>query len=532
MEEEWEEHPTSPPTLDGILHVQKPSGKFVLRQCALCENFLYIFGETASPRSDRPLSRICLQALTVTNSSDQPLGFNLVSSTTGYKTRFLAISVDDKRQWVTAVHSAISSSTTTSVLQRVASVRRMTLRPGPTLDRSAAAQCQGQLEKRQGFGAYKPRWCEMRSGAGLAYSKYQSSSDDAFKIIPLNPFNLRVSQDKLRFSLVSPNGTEVFFRCKSEGEFQKWTSALQAEIAALTSGSGDARAGAAVERRSLRSDGAESSRSFDDRVSLTSPTADFPPDADSGNSGSLDAETMRELIDLGSDVPIAAPLRSHSLEAGMSEIPSLAPVMLESISSSYHPTKDTPGIQSEVNRYLETCVTYGLPAMVARLHERMLLPIVSPFEAVEKHITILSLDMDHLRTALSELMARYGQEACIRDVVLTVDRTLRIYRHVRERLLVRKNIAAFREQKDQKKLPHGVNGTLHFISLLIKHERGAPSVENWNRVRQLVVALIERLEDFRLEFDVYDESLRTVLDMEQTIQDAHDWLVVHESIAR
>jgi hypothetical protein len=411
----------------------------------------------------------------------------------------------------------------------------------------------------------------VRAGVGLAYSKYQSSSDDAFKIVPLNAADFSASAEKLRFGLIDSDGRDIYFKCKSIEEFQQWTDAIRKQMGvdptSINPGTASsrnasfiaARAAAVADRQSAKSDDAEILSGDSGRqqehpasplisprivaatgsVGTTTTTAQQAKDDDIDIA--LDEESAHELQDLCSDVPILVYVpptnatnrsnRPRSVDGGLSDLPNWAPATLESISATYHPTADTPGIETEVDRYLDTCVTYGLPAMVSRLQSRMLLPVVAPFEAVEKHITILCLDMDNLRTALSELLRRYGHEACIRDVVLTVDRTLRIFRHVRERLLVRKNIAAYREQKT-KRLPHGIDGSLRFVAKLIAHERGAPSAENWQRVRELVVVLIERLAEFRLEFDVFDESLRTVLDMEQCIQDAHDWLVVHESIIR
>ena len=539
MEEEWQDAPAAPAVFEGPLQVlSRASGKYVPRHCSIVEQYMYIYADPMNA-DDAPLSRVFLQALTVTNSSEHPLGFSLITDTQ-VKSRFLALSVDDKRQWVTSIHNAISNSTSTSVLQRVASKRRLTIRGSTTnvvVDRSLAAQCQGKLEKRQGFGSYKLRWCEMRAGVGLAYSKFQSSSDDSFKIIQLNPFNFSTTPEKMRFVLVNTDGTEFFFRCKSMPEFDYWCQAIQNEIAAQMQqqGSGadssSAIAAAAAEKKSNRSEKESVVSLITSRP--TSPSTSGPP------SGLMDPEVMMEIADLESDKSVVpnrfhgnrSPAGGSSLAGGI-DLLNMPPVQLESVCATYRPSKDTPGVREEVNRHLESCVTYGLPAMVCRLHERMLMPIVEPFPAVNEHINLLDLDIAQLRKAFLELLQKFGQEVCLHDVVLTIDRTLRIYTHVRERLLVRKNIAAFREQKDHFGLKQGVNGTLHFVHLLIKQERGAPSLENWNRVRVLVVALLECLSAFRLDYDVYDESLRTVLDIEQTVQDAHDWLVVHESIVR
>jgi hypothetical protein len=252
------------------------------------------------------------------------------------------------------------------------------------------------------------------------------------------------------------------------------------------------------------------------------------PVNESINVDEFDAQTLLELADLTSDDPMlwVDPSSPHTFfypGRGQS-------FYVESIGCSYNPTQDTLGAEEKLKDYIAIAVPHGIPVLMERFSERMFAPILTPYRAVNEHLIFLDLDAKQLRECLSYIFSNFGDEECARAVISGIDFTLRLFAITKERIVIRRNIAAFREEREKCGLKLGLNDTLEYMHRLVVRERGIPSEANWRKVRKLFSALFAFLEEFREEFDVFDDSEATVVEVEDIMVRAEQWLEWHKPV--
>lgn len=206
-------------------------------------------------------------------------------------------------------------------------------------------------------------------------------------------------------------------------------------------------------------------------------------------------------------------------------------VYLESVSCLYDPHDDSEEFHEHLPEILQQRVTYGVTTMVDRLKDRMYTPFIDEtYTALNEHIVLLDLDTQELRKTLSQLLQEFGNEEGLRAVAVSMDDVLRQYTHVRELLVVRRNIAAFRCQRDFGGLKLGIDGTLEFINKLVTRDRGAPTEVNYKRVLQMYQSLYQCFDDFRLEFDAFDVSRDAIEEIELGLVRTAEWLAINEPL--
>lgn len=223
-------------------------------------------------------------------------------------------------------------------------------------------------------------------------------------------------------------------------------------------------------------------------------------------------------------------------------------VYLESVSMLYDPIKSSPSLDEgsgkgddgeapaqdeshDIDAVVLRIAPRASAEMLSRILDRMYTPFVEEtYAALNEHMVLLDLDVNELRQQLTSLLDTYGAYEAIRSTVIACDDVLRQYTAVRDALGVRRNIAAFRAQKDHHGLKLGVDGTLEFVAKLVSKDRGAPSETNFRRVQQMYGHLYQCLEHFRLEFDVFDESRPTIEALEMALLRTSEWLAITEPL--
>ena len=240
---------------------------------------------------------------------------------------------------------------------------------------------------------------------------------------------------------------------------------------------------------------------------------------------SIDGETLMELADLEAADPIYGQAQSPQRER--SALIRGQVIEIESVCREYCASKTSGDFEERFEKFLKAKLSYSLDDMISRLQDKMFVPITHPYSAVNEHINLLDLDSSTLRGVLNGMLDTFGKEEGAFLAVERIDGCLRMYSVVRERLVVRRDIAQFREQPGKVGLKLGVDGTLHFIEKLVQKERGEPSKENWVRVRDMADLLYKALDQFRADYDVFDESEDTILDVEDGISAAEAWLQMH-----
>lgn len=489
MEEEWRGRPQGVALVKDLLFVMGGRGlTYQPRRAELYGAYLYLYD---SDHYDE-CTRIHLQALSITDNSDDKNGFTLLSFIGGgkHKTKFKCSSLDQKRTWVTHLHNAISDATGDETLQTMVTSANAKFE----LDRRDPPLIEGLIEKRGGWpSSYHPRWCEVRRNVGLIYGKSREAPDSTFKIVPLRGKTINTAEEKLRIGILGTEG-EIFLKFANVDDFQKWHHMIQLEVKGI----------------------AEPPKH---------PTAEIE---EMVVEEELDEETQLELADLQSREPVKPKKKEE--KKPHKEAAAFGPLYLESICQEYHPTRNTPGYETELQHFLDTVVTYGLAAMLDRFQERMFVPISKPFARVNEHINLLDLDASQLRKVLADMLELHGQEEAARPHVERTDAVLRTFTVVRERLLIRREIAAFCEQPGKCGLKPGLLGTVAAISAMTHKERGMPTTEQWEKVQRTLSLLVGCLDQFRYEFDIFDEACDTIVEVQTAINTAQQWLLIHRPL--
>lgn len=521
-----------PPRRERVLYgrLSKTCGPFQTYQHRIVElhpSFLYLFHDgEGDAAATQPYSRIPLEGLTVANNSESPNGFSLVAPD-GRKVKFIAESLDSKRVWTGQLRKEIEKAAPKDSEGKLVgsgggAAGTFMSSAKFHLDRSQPSICEGFLQKRNGMSAYHPRWCEARRNVGIAYGKYKSSADDSFKVLGLRGRHVAFSEEKLRFTIETEDDV-YHFKCATVDDFALWRDAIaQIDSAAVASPAAAAGAagmytttGAGPHHRGVGGAGPL-------RQAM---------DADGGGDGldddveAIDGETLMELADLEAPSPIRGTAQSPERER--SKRLRSGAITVESVCREYNARRASPGFKERFDAFVQTRLAHELGDMVDRFLDRMFVPVTRPFTAVNEHLNLLDLDASKLRNLLNEILDNFGEEEGAFPAIERIDAALRLYRCVREQLVVRRDIATFREQAGKAGLPLGIDGTIHFIEKMLQQERGEVKPEQWQKVKHTVAQLYDALEEFRLDFDVFDESEETILDVEAAIEAGEQWLDVH-----
>ncbi|RNF11211.1 uncharacterized protein Tco025E_06677 [Trypanosoma conorhini] len=392
------------------------------------------------------------------------------------------------------------------------------------------------LKKGDHFGHYSRRWFELRKGEGLFYAARENPPPKSFRRVSLQGLSATFVEDEGKIIIPpSPScGRGMVLKCLQPDEFVRWRGAIQVESSCYspTSHENVADAPAAETSASVPSGtsgeaaaaGCAGHFAGDSSVpfSLTSLGGNsLHSTAIALEQGNLSqaAEAARaftamellELEDLQSDTPC--------------DCAAITEEYLESIGEKYKPVKATAGMEAELQKYYDECLPYGFRATLQRLWQRLFLPIREPYDSVKEHMVLLDLDVERLRDCLKSMLRMYGEEVAVRGAVEELDYILRVYKCVREQLLIRLEIAAFREQPNQCGFPLGVSGTIARMKEL--QSSNISSTTHHDEVMEAWKTMYQALCTFRLEFDVFDESEETILTMESALNEMGVWLQQH-----
>ncbi|ORC90283.1 uncharacterized protein TM35_000093330 [Trypanosoma theileri] len=505
-----------------------------------------------------PFSCIIFElGISVKDSSKGPNAFS-ISGKTGSKIILQAPSSASKAEWVRHItgliqgdSSLISSSVVDSVTEATktyphptfTSTNNQPVLPSGSIERETSTSrdplpiIKGILLKKGGLtGHYVRRWFELVQDIGLLYSLYGDSPRDTFQRVPLQGLSIFFSEEK-RQIIIPPSGSRtklMILKCPHKEEFAQWREAIQLESSRCTSTirRNEMKESETVEnciddqtsREKRRSSSLTCIDAKDDTPLTSSMMAkdSSPVSTESAfdmtlfgvgsgvdtNIITLTKREMLELEDLQSDIPCMGTLNTEEF--------------LQSIEETYKPMKNTPGIELELQRYYAECLPYGLEATLKRLQQRFTLPIKEPYDAVNEHIVLLDLDVERVRECLRNTLSLYGDEIAIWNVVREMDYIIRVYTYVREKLLIRLGIAAFREQTDRTGLSLGVNGTIDALDTFLFSD--SPSSAIYDKVVDMWKGFFNALQHFRLDFDVFDESEETIVAMEDALNKLYDWL--------
>ncbi|RNF06105.1 hypothetical protein TraAM80_04101 [Trypanosoma rangeli] len=511
--------------------------------------------------NDRNVPFLCIlidSNVVVRDSTKAAGAFSIIRSGSK-KTVLRAASDADKEEWMqiiaTLIQAAAGSTASkanddppcrklspfTSV-QEEADASHVAASPLPSLRKihefttDFTCSMRGVLFKKSGhFGYYAQRWFELRKGEGLFYATHENALPTSFRRVPLQGLSVMfvAAQGKIVVPPSSFRGRGMTLKCLQADEFVRWREAIQLESLSGTPTSHETEREATTVKTSacvpLNASGDVAAACTDFLVgdrpppfSMTSPGGNslcsIIISLEEGNSGQvadaarvLTAMELLELEDLQSDIPCnCSPITEG---------------YLESIGEKYTPVKNTPGIEAELEKYHDECLTYGFRATLQRLWQRFFLPIRGPYNSVNEHMVLLDLDVEKLRDCLKTTLHLYGEEVAVRDAVGELNYILCVYKHVREQLLIRLEIAAFCEQPNQSGLPLGVSGTIARLSEMLVSN--IPSPAHYDEVMETWKTMYQALCTFRLEFDVFDESEETILTMENALNRMCVWLKQH-----
>ncbi|KEG13945.1 hypothetical protein DQ04_00701030 [Trypanosoma grayi] len=393
--------------------------------------------------------------------------------------------------------------------------------------KDGSASMKGVLLKKGGrTGQYVKRWFELIPGEGLLHAPDEKFTHDSLRRVPLVGLSVTFSEAKRQIvvppSTARPQG--MVLRCQRAEDFLQWRNAICTESSglSLTRPVGHVVSVAAVPPENKV--GIRPPPAGDDDGSLHSSEASAPSASVSFAECALDG-TVRENV-VGADAVVLTAQELVELEDLQRDTPcgcaSVVDATLESLGEKYTPLKNTPGVDEELQRYYAECLPYGLEAALQRLRQRLLLPIREPYEAVNEHMVLLDLDVERVRECLRNTLRLYGEEVAVRSAVEEMDYILRVYTRVREQLLIRLDIAAFREQPNQCGLPLGVNGTVDALDTLLPVR--FPSAATYTEAVGTWKGLFRALHTFRLDFDLFDESEETIVVVENALKKLYDWL--------
>ena len=559
MAENWTGLPDDKPILQGVL--QKTSGTFgsyAPRHVALHKEHIYLYqcSDQGGIHSSTPYSRIMLAYVTVANSAEElPTGFSLTTLDGDKEVGFLTESVEAKNVWVMALHEGITALGRNTA--HLMASGRAGSEKNIAIIRTGKVEVEGFMEKRQGtFGSYHTRWCELRSGESIAYSKYKSSSDDSFKHIPLRGKRVTVNRIKMRFA-IEIDGDTVYLKCQCNEDFQMWFSAIQAECKDHMEGMEAALSNLTQDDEDDDEDDGDINLDYDD------------DDEGDGETGAGDEEEAFEMADLASPEPIHNNKYEDKFSTDPNRVPSsqqqnqmtpqrgtsaggkegqgpmspllvgygpsspenlFKPITLQSISTDFQPRKNTHNYDKlEINPFVNS-LDYNLQFKMQRFYERMHVPLRGPYSAIYEHINLLDLEAKLLKALLHKLLEKFGHEESLRPLVSDMDAMLRCLPGARAKFLIYREMAEYREQKGKGGLKLGINGTVHFIDQLTRRTRETPTREQLASVEKAANSLDSCIEDFRLQFDVYDESIEAIHEMERALQKADEWIGLHKLV--
>jgi hypothetical protein len=489
--------PDLPPIVRGkVLKTCGPLQRYASRTIELLsDGAIYIFLDGMSA----PQSRIFLGGCTVADNSDAPNGFTILSASRDKKHKFICQDIDTKRIWLQYLHTAVNTGVGKAAAGNVLSPGSSKSSAGVSaryvaVDRSGEPLVEASLLKRSGISSYGVRWCEVWKGIGLAYAKFRTAPDDQFKLVPLEGARIVVNDEKMRITIHPRNGDDpTYLRMDNVEELKKWIRVLQ-----LESGCDWEELSATVGEASLH---------------------DFPDKAtEVAEESELDSDDELELADLESESPV----RQHKVSAE-----------LDSVSRVVHADIDTPGFDRVLEKRLKSIGDYGFLEMLEQFEQKMSLPIYGPHSALHRHISVLDLDAQHIRKFLCELLDAYPKEVKLVVLAQRADALLLQFVKVREVCCVRRDIAEFREQRNQCGLTMGVNDTLAFIAILRRtRQANAATVDEIARAQTMVSCLKSCLHEFRCEYDVFDDAYFTIAEVEKGIIDGTEWVAAAERCTR
>ncbi|ESL09126.1 hypothetical protein TRSC58_03160 [Trypanosoma rangeli SC58] len=510
---------------------------------------------------DRNVPFLCIpiDSNDVVRDSTKAAGAFSIIRSGGSKTVLRAASDADKKEWMQIIARLIQTAAASTAgksnddppgrklsplasVQEEADAGHVAASPLPSLRKireftaESTSSMRGVLFKKgDHFGYYVQRWFELRKGEGLFYAAHENAPPRSFRRVPLQGLSVTfvAAQGKIIVPPSSFRGRGMTLKCLQADEFVRWREAIQLESLSGTPTGHETERDATTAKTSasvpLHASGDVAAACADFLVSdgsppfsLTSPggnsLSSMLIELEEGNSGHvadasrvLTAMELLELEDLQSDIPCnCSPITEE---------------YLESIGEKYTPVKNTPGIEAELEKYYDECLTYGFRATLQRLWQRLFLPIRKPYNSVNEHVVLLDLDVEQLRDCLKTTLHLYGEEVAVRDAVGELNYILCVYKRVREQLLIRLEIAAFCEQPNQSGLPLGVSGTIARLSETLVSN--IPSPAHYDEVMETWKTMYQALCTFRLEFDVFDESEETILTMENALNRMCVWLKQH-----
>ena len=474
-----------------------PLQRYARRTLELHPSGLYVYLDGMPD----PKSIIQVTGCTLTNNTDSPNGFAIYPSNGGKKVKFICESLDTKKRWLKALHDATTASGGVDAAGDAAGdnpASEMLRRQRGELVRQGAPLKEGNLMKRRGVGSsYNVRWFEVWAGQGIAYAKYKSAADAAFKVVPISGSTISMNISKLRICIDPPVAEEppLYIRCESMEELESWMFVL------------DRERGSTSAWIDVPKDGADF-LSPTDTAPAGSPGRVIEDDED-GDESDIEAE----ITDLASEVPI-----SHT------SIPCVCEE-LSSVNRTLRCDKDTPGFDKVLEERLMLVGDYGFTALLKQFEERMTVPMYGPFKALDRHINNLDLDAKAIRHEVVRLLEDHPRELRIAIVLKEADQLLTACAHAREVYSMRRDIAQFREQKDANGLRLGVNGSIEFIDSMAKQQDPMKAHgHDIAKVEKLLVQFETAIQQFRLEFDFFDDAYFTIEDMTRAADKAHKWL--------
>ena len=489
MEDEDVAKPTTRPIIRGrIDKTCGPLQRYASRTLELHPNgglYVYLDG------MPDPKNFIPLKGAALTNNTDSPNGFAILPANGGKKQKFICDSLETKKKWIAALHAATTGkhSEADEALPNEDSrrLRGVLVREGSPLK-------EGNLMKRRGVGSsYNVRWFEVWARQGIAYAKYKSAADAAFKVVPIQGSAITMNVAKLRICIDPSNSEEaaLYIRFESVEEMESWMMVFERER-----GSADSALWEDLGTGSPLSAGV------------------LPPTATGGlGDGEDESDIEAELTDLESAVPV-----HHSSVPCVCE-------ELSSINRTLKCDKDTPGFDTILEARLMQVGDYGFPALLKRFEERMTVPIYGPFSALTRHINNLDLEAKTIRHELIRLIDDYPRELRIVIVAREADQLLAACSHAREVYQVRKEIAEFRELKDVCGLKLGVNGTIAFIDSMCREQDPTKAHgHDIAKVQKLLGQFELALKQFRIDYDVFDDAYFTIDEMTVAAERTHQWL--------
>ena len=544
-----------PPTTEALLQIrgQKTCGplqRYASRTIALHPEgvYCYLDGMTA------PYSFLSLAGgASIAQNSDSPSGFSIYTEDGEKKTKFKLNSVDEKQLWIDRLQQVIQSHLGAGVAPRIALNNNLAastdaadaLRShdisSPTASRlsfrTSTPLVEGFVLRRSGISNYNARWCEVHTGVGLLYSKYKSDADDAFKLVPLRGATVRFNDAKLRIQIDDTERSDIhYMRFASQSMYDQWKAIIAQEAdpseyeervpsAAAGAGGGKSRTG------DTTGGGGDTWVVCNNNVPANKQLLDAEASGlgESGAFGAFSRKVTTTAQDDVDDDDDDTALEVADLESPTPLFPEKIAVELPSLSRSICADLDSPGFDRLLEQWLlQRGGPLGFRAMLQTFQERLFVPLIGPYAALNKHLSLLDLDASVCRQVASELVTLHPRETRAAQLAQKVDTTLQWLTKVREVYMIRRDICEFREQQNQLGLRQGIDGTLENLrqtwATYPSSDSSCCPAEIVARVSRLIQGLAGALHQFRLEFDFYDDAKTAIDDVEATLKEGRTWL--------